>query len=66
MPDGTRLRDALSRPGGGSSDFDLNPDIILPADRTLRPAAVLVAVWGDRLVLTKRSSHLKHHPGQIA
>jgi len=66
MPDGTRLRDALSRPGGESSDFDLNPDIILPADRVLRPAAVLVAVWGDSLVLTKRSSHLKHHPGQIA
>lgn len=66
MPDGTRLRAALQRPGGGSSDFDLNPDIILPADRTLRPAAVLVAVWGDRLVLTKRASHLKHHPGQIA
>ncbi len=66
MPDGTRLRAALQRPGGGSSDFDLNPDIILPPGRTLRPAAVLVAVWGDRLVLTKRSSHLKHHPGQIA
>ncbi len=66
MPDETRLRAALQRPGGGSSDFDLNPDIILPPGRTLRPAAVLVAVWGDRLVLTKRASHLKHHPGQIA
>lgn len=66
MPDEARLRAALQRPGGGSSDFDLNPDIILPPGRTLRPAAVLVAVWGDRLVLTKRASHLKHHPGQIA
>lgn len=60
------LRDALARPGGESSDFDLNPGSVLPAGRVLRPAAVLVAVWGDRVVLTKRASHLKHHPGQIA
>ncbi len=36
----------------------------------LRPAAVLVAIWerpsGAQVILTKRSSHLKHHPGQIA
>ncbi|MCB1328892.1 MAG: CoA pyrophosphatase [Maritimibacter sp.] len=57
--------------GGGapSSDFDLNPGF-LPKDRVLRGAAVLVAVEdtprGMRLYLTKRSSHLKHHPGQIA
>ncbi|WP_430465921.1 CoA pyrophosphatase [Tabrizicola sp.] len=66
MPDATRLRDALLRPAGASSDFDLNPAIQLPPGRVLRPAAVLVAVWGDRVLLTKRSSHLKHHPGQIA
>lgn len=66
MPDATRLRDALLRPAGESSDFDLNPAIKLPPGRVLRPAAVLVAVWNDRLLLTKRSSHLKHHPGQIA
>lgn len=66
MSDSSRLRDALARPGGDSSDFDLNPAIPLPADRVLRPAAVLVAAWGDRLILTKRASHLKHHPGQIA
>jgi 8-oxo-dGTP pyrophosphatase MutT (NUDIX family) len=60
------LRDALARRGGESSDFDLNPGSVLPAGRVLRPAAVLVAVWGDRVVLTKRASHLKHHPGQIA
>ena len=41
------LRDALARPGGESSDFDLNPGSVLPAGRVLRPAAVLVAVWGD-------------------
>lgn len=61
-----RLRAALLRPGGASSDFDLNPQISLPPDRILRPAAVLVAIWQDRLILTKRASHLKHHPGQIA
>jgi len=66
MPDADRLLRALSRPAGESSDFDLNPEITLPPGRVLRPAAVLIAVWGDRLILTKRSSHLKHHPGQIA
>lgn len=64
------LRAALARPAGPSSDFDLNPGIRPPADKPLRPAAVLVPVWlrseGAQLILTKRSSHLKHHPGQIA
>lgn len=67
MPhDPDRLRDALLRPGGGSSDFDLNPGLVLPPGRVLRQAAVLVPVWQDRLILTKRASHLAHHPGQIA
>lgn len=66
MTEAIRLRDALDRAGGASSDFDLNPDITLPPGRVLRPAAVLIAVIGDRLILTKRASHLKHHPGQIA
>ncbi|MBL9056164.1 MAG: CoA pyrophosphatase [Rhodobacteraceae bacterium] len=66
MPEIDRLRAALARPGGDSSDFDLNPGLVLPAGRVLRPAAVLVAIWQDRLILTKRASHLKHHPGQIA
>lgn len=65
-----RLRDALARPAGPSSDFDLNPGLRHSADKPLRPAAVLVPVWlrpeGAGLILTKRSSHLKHHPGQIA
>ncbi|MBP6735988.1 MAG: CoA pyrophosphatase [Rhodobacteraceae bacterium] len=66
MPEIDRLRAALARPGGDSSDFDLNPGLQLHPGRVLRPAAVLVAVWQDRLILTKRASHLKHHPGQIA
>lgn len=56
---------ALGRPLVASSDFDLNPDL-RPVGRVLKPAAVLVAVTGDQLILTKRASHLKHHPGQIA
>ncbi|WP_072506109.1 CoA pyrophosphatase [Phaeobacter porticola] len=71
MPDLlTRLTGALGVDGPGSTDFDLNPDVALPADRKLRPAGVLVAIStvdGDpRVILTKRSSALKHHPGQIA
>jgi 8-oxo-dGTP pyrophosphatase MutT (NUDIX family) len=64
------LRAALARPAGASSDFDLNPGVRPASDKPLRPAAVLLPVWlrpeGARLILTKRSSHLKHHPGQIA
>lgn len=65
-----RLKTALSAPGGASSDFDLNPEFKLPEGRKLRNAAVLVAMVerpsGLGVVLTKRSSRLKHHPGQIA
>lgn len=65
-----RLKRALDRPSGPSSDFDLNPAIRPAPGKPLRPAAVLVPVWlrpeGAVMVLTKRSSHLKHHPGQIA
>ena len=38
------LRAALDAPLPGSSDYDLNPDTVLPANRKLRPAAVLVAI----------------------
>ena len=62
------LENALSREGSASTDFDLNKDIILPEDRKLTAAAVLVAFRAGtgNLVLTKRSARLKHHPGQIA
>lgn len=66
-----RLRAAIARaPDVPSSDYDLNPDTVLPEGRKLRPAGVLIAIrpdpQGPRLYLTKRSSALKHHPGQIA
>jgi 8-oxo-dGTP pyrophosphatase MutT (NUDIX family) len=68
--DTTALTRALALPSGESSDFDLNPGLQLPPGRVLRPAGVLIAVRtgpsGAGLILTKRSSRLKHHPGQIA
>ncbi|WP_299294761.1 CoA pyrophosphatase [uncultured Tateyamaria sp.] len=66
----TRTRHALARACPPSSDFDLNPDTELAPGRKLRPAAVLAPIIagddGFDLILTKRSSALKHHPGQIA
>jgi len=64
------FRAALAQTGAGSSDFDLNPDTVLPAGRVLRPAGVLAPIvetdQGLGLLLTKRSAALKHHPGQIS
>ena len=65
-----RLSRALTLDGPPSSDYDLNPEINLPEGRRLRDAAVLIPVVarpeGAGVILTKRSSALKHHPGQIA
>lgn len=62
-----RLRAALARAGRPSSDFDLNRALVPSGPRRLTPAAVLLAVTGTgRVILTKRSSALRHHPGQIA
>ncbi len=65
-----RLRSALAARGRPSSDYDLNPDTRLSPERTLRDAAVLIPVVGRPrnagVILTKRSSALHHHPGQIA
>ncbi len=65
-----RIRLALERTTGASSDFDLNPDVTMPEGRKLRPAGVLLALQqqqtGVHVLLTKRSSALKHHPGQIS
>lgn len=64
-----RLTAALARPQAPSSDFDLNPGA-RPPQRQLRDAAVLLAVverpCGPAVLLTKRASGLRHHPGQIA
>ncbi|MDG1450363.1 MAG: CoA pyrophosphatase [Ascidiaceihabitans sp.] len=64
------IRSALGEGGDPSSDFDLNPHFTKPADRVLSPAGVLAPVimrnGVAELILTKRSSALKHHPGQIA
>ncbi|NOX41733.1 MAG: CoA pyrophosphatase [Alphaproteobacteria bacterium] len=65
-----RVLGQSSKPG--SSDFDLNPGgrPFQPPKNWLREAAVLVPLIGAktdlRVILTKRASHLKHHPGQIA
>ncbi|WP_294612500.1 CoA pyrophosphatase [uncultured Roseovarius sp.] len=65
-----RVLDALDAGRQPSSDYDLNPEITLPAGRKLRAAGVLVPVISTggvaHVILTKRSSALKHHPGQIA
>lgn len=65
-----RIRAALAETGKQTSDFDLNPDTVLPQGRLLRPAGVLAPIVEREgrlhLLLTKRSSALKHHPGQIA
>jgi len=58
-----------SAKGMPSSDFDLNTGIEVTT-RALTPAAVLIALVEKQgrleVVLTRRSKHLKHHPGQIA
>ncbi|PTQ69714.1 CoA pyrophosphatase [Celeribacter persicus] len=71
MPiDRDALRALLRDPGASSSDFDLNRGLRPSVKAKLRPAGVLVPIretpQGLRLILTKRSSALKHHPGQIA
>ncbi len=64
------IRAALTGAGDQTSDFDLNPDVVLPPGRKLRPAGVLAPLlWQNGrldVLLTKRSSALKHHPGQVA
>ncbi|WP_434289733.1 CoA pyrophosphatase [Celeribacter sp. SCSIO 80788] len=71
MPiDRDALKALLRDPGTSSSDFDLNRNLRPRVTTELRPAGVLVPIRetseGLRLILTKRSSALKHHPGQIA
>ena len=64
------IRRVTTRASTPSSDHDLNPGMVPPPGRALRPASVLVGIeaadGGPRVILTKRASHLLHHPGQIA
>ena len=70
MTDFDAIRAALGTKAAPSSDFDLNKGFKQPEGRKLRPAAVLVPLiqrpHGINVILTKRASHLKHHPGQVA
>lgn len=56
--------------GAPSTDFDLNKDHLVRPPATCRPASVLIGLMpgarGWQVVLTKRTSALAHHPGQIA
>ncbi|MEE9388207.1 MAG: CoA pyrophosphatase [Paracoccaceae bacterium] len=70
VDDIAHIKRLLTRAGQATSDFDLNPDVDLPENRKLRPAAVLVALIptnaGVQVILTKRAASMVHHPGQIA
>lgn len=65
----SQLSAALGKTGDGSSDFDLNPELSFQS-KTLKSAAVLVGIQetsnGPQVILTKRSSVLRNHPGQIS
>ena len=66
----THLRSALQNLNWGSSDYDLNADRQSFNERDLRGAAVLIAIQIQddipHIILTKRSTTLKNHPGQVA
>ncbi len=70
ISDLSNITKALAGDAPASSDYDLNSDVSLPPGRKLKPAAVLMPIIecadGPRVILTKRSARLKHHPGQIA
>ena len=63
----SHLGAAISRVQGGSSDFDLNPEMA-PKGVTLRDASVLVLVdlssAQPEFILTKRASQMRNHGGQ--
>jgi len=63
-----RLKGRRSRDGADRGDHNLNPD--LDGSGRLVPAAVLVPLvereTGLTALLTQRTNHLAHHPGQIS
>jgi len=61
------LSNAISICGSDTSDYALDRNLKRSFCKSLRPAAVLIGITSDnKIILTKRSSRLKHHPGQIA
>ena len=64
------LRSALQNLTQGTSDYDLNADQQSFNKKDLLGAAVLIAIQIQDgipyVILTKRSSALKNHPGQVA
>jgi 8-oxo-dGTP pyrophosphatase MutT (NUDIX family) len=69
----SRIERALAAPPSGSSDYDLNPEFrpsAGPGRPRLRPASVLVPLVergaGLGVLLTRRTTRLAHHPGQVA
>jgi 8-oxo-dGTP pyrophosphatase MutT (NUDIX family) len=66
------IETAIGRAGpiAATTDFDLNIGLKPTRTKPLRDAAVLVPLIIEnddiRILLTKRSSGMKHHPGQIA
>jgi 8-oxo-dGTP pyrophosphatase MutT (NUDIX family) len=62
--------DDIHAPGRlGGSDYDLNPDLLVPQDG-LQPAAVLILLIereeGLSVLFTRRADHMRRHAGQIA
>ena len=63
-----RLRQRLGEGHAQDLPVDL-ADLRLPSDSVLAPAAVLIAVTDGPepgVILTRRASHLRKHPGQVA
>tara|TARA_B110000967_G_scaffold37063_1_gene36388 strand:+ start:330 stop:956 length:627 start_codon:yes stop_codon:yes gene_type:complete len=66
-----QIKSALGQYRGNqkTSDFDLNKDSRPTSQQLLRAAVLLPLILrpsGLNVILTKRSNHLKNHPGQIA
>lgn len=63
-----RLRRRLAEGHARDMPIDL-ADLRIPSDSVLAPAAVLIAVTDGPqpgVILTRRASHLRKHPGQVA
>ncbi len=69
MIDRQRIIERLGQPGSGlRGDYDLNPG--MHGSLPLTPAAVLIGLVeradGMTVLLTRRTDHLDHHPGQVS